>query len=98
MKAKIFAFTAQRVCPETKNFKKCPHKKKKNIAIPKGIRDTYLAKQDLPVSWRIGPPFFDAGEICELRLDTVTCLTSIYVGKQHQTTKDRQKPCKMVMH
>ena len=76
--------------PRNKKIKKMSPQKKKHNAIPKGIRDTYLAKQDLPVSWRIGPPFFDAGEICELRLDTVTCLASIYVGKQHQTTKDRQ--------
>ena len=33
--------------------------------------------------------FFDAGETCELRLNTVTCLASHFVGKQHRTDNYR---------
>ena len=46
--------------------------------------------RDLTVSWWISVRFFDAGEICELRLHTVTCLALLYVGKQHQTNNKPQ--------
>ena len=36
---------------------------------------------------RNGALFFDAGEVCELRLRKVTFLASHYVGKQHRTTR-----------
>ena len=32
--------------------------------------------------------FFDTGEICEVRLHTVTCLALNDVGKQHQTNNE----------
>ena len=38
--------------------------------------------KDLALSWWISARFFDATEICELRLHTVTCLAS--PGKQHR--------------
>jgi len=41
----------------------------------------------------MGALFFDAGEICELRLHTVTCLASYYVGKQRAAKK-----CAMAMN
>ena len=37
----------------------------------------------LALQWRIGA-LFSAGEICESRLHAVTCLASLYVGKQHR--------------
>ena len=52
------------------------------------IRDWPYLK-DLTVSWWISAQFFDAGEICELRLHTVTCLAS-RVGKQHRTNTELQ--------
>ena len=57
------------------------------------IRDSPSLK-DLALSWRIGARFFDAGEICELRLHTVTCLTSHNVGKQHRTDNEPQNRIK----
>ena len=50
--------------------------------------------KDLTVSWWIGARFFDAAEICELRLHTVTCLASLYVGKQHRTNNEPQNRIK----
>ena len=38
--------------------------------------------------------FFDAGEICEMRLHTVTCLAARYVGKQHRTNNEPQNSIK----
>ena len=50
--------------------------------------------KDLALSWWIGLRFFDVGEICELRLHTVTCLASLYVGKQHWTNNEPQNRIK----
>ena len=50
--------------------------------------------KDSALSWWIGARFFDAGEICELRLHTVTCLASLYIGKQHQTNSEPQNRIK----
>ena len=47
------------------------------------IRD-WPGLKDLALSWWIGARFFDAGEVCELKLQTITCLASLYVGKQHR--------------
>ena len=47
------------------------------------IRD-WPGLKDLALSWWIGARFFDTGEVCELKLQTVTCLASLYVGKQHR--------------
>ena len=44
------------------------------------IRD-WPGLKDLAISWWIGALFFDAGEVCELKLQTVTCLALLYVGK-----------------
>ena len=51
--------------------------------------------KDLALSWWISARFFDAAEICELRLHTVTCLALLYVGKQHRTNKEPQNRIKM---
>ena len=43
--------------------------------------------------------FFDAGEICELRLHTVTCLDSFYVGLKPTPNKQRAaQPYKMAIN
>ena len=71
-------------CPEPKTFNTFSNKK--HITIPmtrEEIRD-WPGLKDLAHSWWIGARFFDAGEICELRLQTVPCLASLYVGKQHR--------------
>ena len=57
------------------------------------IRDSPGLK-DSALSWRIGVRFFDAGEICQLRLHTVTCLASHNVGKQHRTSNEPQNRIK----
>ena len=57
-----------------------------------------LTLRDLALSWWIGAQFFDAGEICESRLHIVTCLASLYVGKQHWTNNEPQKPNKLAMN
>ena len=41
-------------------------------------------------NWLIGARLFDAGEICELKLYTATCLASHYVGKRHRTNNEPQ--------
>ena len=38
--------------------------------------------------------FFDAVEICEMRLHTFTCLAARYVGKQHRTNNEPQNGIK----
>ena len=48
----------------------------------------------LALSRRICERFFDAREICELRLHSVTCLASHYVGKQHRTNNHSQNRIK----
>ena len=76
-------------CPEPQTFNTFSHKK--HITIPmttEEIRDWHGLK-DLALSWWIGARFFDAGEICELRLHTVTCLASLYVGKQHRRRSNK---------
>ena len=81
-------------CPEPKPFNTFSHKK--HIAIPmttEEIRD-WPGLKDLALSWWIGARFFDAEEVCELRLHTVTCLASLYVGKQHQTNNEPQNRIK----
>ena len=43
--------------------------------------------------------FFDAGEICELRLHTVTCLDLLYVGLKPTPKKQRAaQPYKMAIN
>ena len=43
--------------------------------------------------------FFDAVEICELRLHTVTCLDSFYVGLKPTPNKQRAtQPYKMAIN
>ena len=59
---------------------KISHKKHIAILITREIRDWPCLK-DLALSWWISAQFFDAGELCELRLHTVTCLASLYVGR-----------------
>ena len=96
----MFAFTTEHVviefpertsdCPEPK-FKK-NSTKNRDIAIPMtkwSLRDWPCIK-DLALIWWISARFFDAGEICELRLHTVTCLALPYVGKQHRTNNEPQ--------
>ena len=76
-------------CPEPKTFNTFSHKK--HIAIPmttEEIRD-WPGLKDLALSWWIGALFFDAGEVCELKLQTVTCLASLYVGKQHRRISNK---------
>ena len=47
--------------------------------------------KELALQWRImSAPFIGAGEICESRLHAVTCLASLYVGKQHRISKCRK--------
>ena len=78
--------------PRTKIFKKKNSTKNRDIAIPMtrwSLRDWPCLK-DLALIWWISARFFDAGEICELRLHTVTCLASLYVGKQHRTNNEPQ--------
>ena len=43
--------------------------------------------KELTLQWRIGKPFIGTGEFCESRLHAVTCLASLYVGKQHRINK-----------
>ena len=101
-----FAFTTQRVvidvpggtsdCPEPKTFKIFFHQKNTHRNTHwqgEVIRDSPGLK-DLALSWWIGARFFDAGEICELRLHTVSCLASHYVGKQHRTNNELQNRIK----
>ena len=83
-------------CPVPKTFKKFSHKKSTLLQHPwpgEEIRDSPGLK-DLVLSWWIGVRFFDVGEICELRLHTVTCLASLYVGKQHWTNNEPQNRTK----
>ena len=79
----MIAFTTQPVviefpertsdCPESKTFKNISQKNTQQYPWRgKEIRDWPCLK-DLTVSWWISARFFDAGEICELRLHTVTC-------------------------
>ena len=78
--------------PRTKHFQKhFPQKTHRHTHdwLGEEIRDWPYLK-DLSVSWWISAQFFDAGEICELRLHTVTCLASLYVGKQHRTNNELQ--------
>lgn len=53
------------------------------------IRDVPGLK-GLALLWLIGAQLFDAGEICELKLHTATCLASHYVGKRHRTNNEPQ--------
>ena len=53
------------------------------------IRDVPGLK-GLALLWLIGARLFDAGEICELKLHTATCLASHYVGKRHRTNNEPQ--------
>ena len=98
--------SARQVAPRTKHFQKnfqqnttqCPWRGEK-------IRD-WPGLKDLALSWRVTlvrgslirsrARFFDTGEICKLRLHTVTCLAfnSLYVGKQHRTNNEPQNSIK----
>ena len=82
--------------PGTKDFQKnFPQKNTSQYPwLGEEIRDWPCLK-DLALSWWISARFFDAAEICELRLHTVTCLASLYVGKQHRTNKEPQNRIKM---
>ena len=44
----------------------------------------------LALLWRIGALCFDAREICELRLHTITCLPSLYVENNTEQTTSRK--------
>ena len=82
--------------PVPKTFKKFSHKKSTLMQHPwpgEEIRD-WPGLKDLALSWWIGLWFFDVGEISELRLHTVTCLASLYVGKQHWTNNEPQNRIK----
>ena len=72
--------------PRTKSFQKL-FSQRSTSQYPwrgKEIRN-WPGLEDLALSRWIGARVFDAGEICESRLHTVTCLASLYVGKQHRT-------------
>ena len=103
---KMFAFTAQHVVIEVpqrsriaylKTFKKISHIK--HIAIPM-TRGSYKR-----LTWPEGFGAFMVnrcavlwcGRDFELRLHTVTCLVSLYIGKQHRQTTSR-KTYKMAMN
>ena len=76
------------------NFAKIRFSHKKHIEREEEIRDSPCLK-DLALSRRIGAQsVFVAGEICELRLHTVTCLASHYVEKQHRTNNEPQNHVK----
>ena len=89
--------SARHIAQNQKTFENFPTKKHIAIPITRG-RDKRLTwpwiDLDLALSWRIGARLFDAGEICELRLHTVTCLASLYVGKQHRTNNEPQNSIK----
>ena len=88
---KMIAFTTQHGgievsertsdCPEPNTFKKISHKTQRNA------HDLALRIWRCHDEW-IGARFFDEGEICKLRLHTVTCFASLYVGKQHRTNNE----------
>ena len=83
-------------CREPKAFKIFSHQNKHTSQYlwqGEVIRDSPGLK-DLALSWWIGSRFIDAGEICELRLHTVTCLASHHVGKQHRTNNESQNRIK----
>ena len=82
--------------PSAKNFQNIFPQKSTLLEHPwrgEEIRD-WPGLKDLVFSWWIGLRFFDVGEICELRLHTVTCLASLYVGKQHWTNNEPQNRIK----
>ena len=87
-------------CPEAKTFKDFSHKKKNTSQYPwweEMIRDSPGLK-DSALSWRIAVRFFDSGEICQLRMHTVTCLASHNLGKQQRTSNEPQNLIKINGH
>ena len=78
----------------TKNFQKISHEKTSQYPwLGEQIRN-WPSLKDLALSWWISARSFDAGEICEFRLHTVTCLASLYVGKQYRTNNEPQNRIK----
>ena len=103
----MFAFTTQHVlievpertsdCAKPKTLKKFSYKKKKTHrnSHDEGKRDeTDLALRIWLFYGETVRGSYDAGEICELRLHTVTCLASLHVGKQHRTNNESQNRIK----
>ena len=74
----------------------------KHIAIPmtsgRGKRLTWTLEFAAFMVNHIGAWFFDVGEICELRLHTVTCLASLYIAKTTLNKQRAAKPYKMAMN
>ena len=82
--------SARQIAQNQKRSKKFPTISTSQYpGIGEEIRD-WPGLKDLTVSWWVGERVFDATEICELRLHTVTCLASLYVGKQHRTNNEAQ--------
>ena len=102
----MFAFTTQLVvieisertsdCPEPKTFQKISHKK--HMIYPwrgEEIRD-WSGLKDLALSWWIGARFFDAGEICELRLHRQS--PAMFAFENNTEQKPAAKPYKRAMN
>ena len=77
-------------CPEPKAFKTFPHKKHIAVPMTKEEKGGVPGLKGLALLWLISARLFDAGEICELKLHTATCLASHYVGKRHRTNNEPQ--------
>ena len=105
---KMFAFTTQHVvieisertsdCPEPKTFQKISHKI--HMIYPwrgEEIRD-WPGLKDLALSWWIGARFFDAGEICELRLHRQSSAMFALCRKTTPNKERAAKPYKMAMN
>ena len=77
--------------PRTESVKNISSQKTHRSTRDEGeeIRDVPGLK-GLALLWLIGARLFDAGEICELKLYTATCLASHYVGKRHRTNNEPQ--------
>ena len=81
-------------CQEPKTSKNFSHKTKtsQHPWLGEEIWD-WPSLKDLVLWWWISVQFFHEGEICELKLHTVTCLTSHYIGK-HRTNNVPQNHIK----
>ena len=90
------SFLSARQIAQKRKLSKTFHTKKNTSQYPRWgeiIRDSPGLK-DSALSWRIGVRFFDSGEICQLRMHTVTCLASHNLGKQHRTSNEPQNRIK----
>ena len=86
--------SARQIAQNQKLWKKFPTKNTSQYPWPgEEIRD-WPGLKDLALSWWIDARFVDAGEVCELRLHTVTFLASFCVGKQHRTNNEPQNRIK----